>query len=57
LSDPKQDLIRYRMGRAREALTDAAAALREERLNEASNRVYNAMFYAATALLATRDLS
>jgi uncharacterized protein (UPF0332 family) len=57
LSDPKQDLIRYRMGRAREALTDAADALREERLNEASNRVYYAMFYAATALLATRDLS
>jgi uncharacterized protein (UPF0332 family) len=57
LSNPKQDLIRYRMGRAREALTDADAALREERLNEASNRIYYAMFYAATALLATRDLS
>jgi uncharacterized protein (UPF0332 family) len=38
-------------------LTDAAAALHEERLNETSNRVYYAMFYAATALLATRDLS
>jgi len=31
LSNPKRDLIRYRMGRAREALTDADAALREER--------------------------
>lgn len=57
MSDPKQDLIRYRMGRAREALNDADAALREERLNEASNRIYYAMFYAASALLATRDLS
>jgi len=57
LSDAKQDLIRYRMGRAREALADADAALREERFNEASNRIYYATFYAASALLATRDLS
>ena len=57
MSDAKQDLIRYRMGRAREALADADAALREERFNEASNRIYYATFYAASALLATRDLS
>ena len=57
MSNPKQDLIDYRMGRAREALSDAGAALREERFNEASNRIYYATFYAASALLATRDLS
>lgn len=57
MSSPKQDLIDYRMGRAREALNDADAALREERFNEASNRIYYGMFYAASALLATRDLS
>jgi uncharacterized protein (UPF0332 family) len=57
LSNPKQDLIDYRMGRAHEALNDAGAALREERFNEASNRIYYATFYAASALLATRDLS
>lgn len=57
MSNPKQDLIRYRMDRAREALGDAEAALCEERWNEASNRIYYAMFYAATALLATRNLS
>jgi len=34
LSNPKQDLIRYRMGRAREALADADAALREEHWND-----------------------
>ena len=53
MSDPKQELIRYRLGRAREALGDADAALREGRWNEASNRIY----YAATALLATRNFS
>ena len=57
MSDPKQELIRYRLGRAREALGDADAALREGRWNEASNRIYYAMFYAATALLATRNFS
>jgi len=29
LSDPKQDLISYRMRRAREALTDAGVVVRE----------------------------
>ena len=57
MSSPKQDLLRYRMSRAREALNDADAALHEERWNEASNRIYYAMLYATTALLATRDLS
>jgi uncharacterized protein (UPF0332 family) len=42
---------------AREALDDAQFNLDGGRLRVASNRVYYAMFYAAVALLATRDLS
>lgn len=57
MSSPKDELIRYRLQRAREALNDAQSDLEQERLNSASNRIYYAMFYAAIALLATRDLS
>jgi uncharacterized protein (UPF0332 family) len=57
MSSPKHEVIRYRMERAREALNDAQSDLEQERLNSASNRIYYAMFYAAIALLATRDLS
>jgi len=57
VSDAKQQFIRYRLDRAREALDDAGFLLQSGRLTAASNRVYYAMFYAASALLATRDLS
>jgi uncharacterized protein (UPF0332 family) len=57
VSDPKNEFIRYRLGRAREALDDAAFLLDVGRLNVAANRIYYAMFYAASALLAKRDLS
>jgi len=57
VSSPKQELIAYRLKRAQEALDDAESDLEQERLNSAANRVYYATFYAATALLATRDLS
>jgi uncharacterized protein (UPF0332 family) len=57
VSSPKQQFILYRLDRAREALDDAGFLLQSGRLTGASNRVYYAMFYAASALLATRDLS
>jgi uncharacterized protein (UPF0332 family) len=57
LSSPKQEVIRYRLDQAREALDDAQYNLDGGRVRAASNRVYYAMFYAAVALLATRDLS
>jgi uncharacterized protein (UPF0332 family) len=57
VSSPKQELIAYRLQRAREALGDAESDIEQERLNSAANRIYYAMFYAAIALLATRDLS
>ena len=57
MSDSKQQFVLYRIERAREALDDAGFLLQSGRLTGASNRVYYAMFYAASALLATRDLS
>jgi uncharacterized protein (UPF0332 family) len=57
LSSPKEEVIRYRLEQANEALDDARFNLDNGRLRAASNRVYYAMFYAAVALLATRDLS
>jgi uncharacterized protein (UPF0332 family) len=57
VSNPKQEVIRYRLQSAREALDDAEFNLAAGRLRVASNRVYYSMFYAAIALLATRDLS
>ena len=57
MSEPKQELIRYRLQRAREMLEDGELLLREGRFTSASNRIYYAMFYATSALLATKDLS
>jgi uncharacterized protein (UPF0332 family) len=57
VSSPRQELIDYRLQRAREALDDARFNLDAGRLNAASNRLYYAMFYAAIALLVTRNLS
>jgi uncharacterized protein (UPF0332 family) len=57
VSEPKQELIRYRLKRAHEMLEDGELLLREGRLTSATNRIYYAMFYATSALLATRNLS
>ena len=57
MSNPGQEFIQYRLDRAREALDDAAFLLNAGRLNVAANRIYYAMFYAASALLATRNLN
>lgn len=57
MNSVKQEVIRYRLERAREALDDAQSDLAQKRLFSASNRIYYAMFYAAVALLATRNLS
>ena len=57
MSAPQEELIRYRLQRAREALDDAQSDMEQGRLNSASNRIYYAMFYAAVALLTTKNLS
>ena len=57
MSGPKQEFIRYRLARAHEALDDAQFLLNAGRFNATANRIYYAMFYAASALLSTRNLS
>ena len=57
MSEPKQELIRYRLQRAHEMIDDGELLLREGRLTSATNRIYYAMFYATSALLATKNLS
>lgn len=57
MSEAKQNLIHYRLQRAQEMIEDGELLLREGRLTSATNRIYYAMFYATTALLATKDLS
>lgn len=49
-------LARYRLSRARETYGDALKLLKEGSLNSATNRFYYAAFYAARALLATKEL-
>ena len=49
-------LADYRMRRARETFEDAAALADSKRWNSAVNRLYYAAFYAAKALLATREI-
>ncbi len=57
MNQPERDLVAYRLARARETLTDAQLLLDQRRLSAAANRIYYAMFYAATALLVTKGLS
>jgi len=48
MSSPRQELVRYRIQRALEALSDAQSAVEQNRLNSAANRIYYAMFYGAS---------
>jgi uncharacterized protein (UPF0332 family) len=57
LNQPQRDLADYRMARARETIEDARLLLDQGRLPAAANRIYYAMFYAATALLITKGLA
>lgn len=52
-----EDIVRYRLQRARETIDEARLLLDGEHLNGAMNRTYYSMFYAADALLAARNLS
>lgn len=51
------DIIVYRIGCSREALADAEANMLEGRTRTAANRLYYAMYYAATALLIRKGFS
>jgi uncharacterized protein len=57
MSYSKDELVRYRIERAKEAYEDADYLAREERWNAAANRMYYACFYVVSAYLAFRGLT
>jgi len=52
----KQELVNYRLGKAKETLADIDTLLQNEMWNMAVNRLYYSCFYAVTALLANIDV-
>lgn len=54
--EERDELVRYRMERAQEALTEALLLMDQELWRGSVNRLYYAMFYAAVALLATQGI-
>jgi uncharacterized protein (UPF0332 family) len=54
--NPSDALAQHRIARAHAALQEANLLIEQEHFNGALNRVYYAAFYAARALLATRNL-
>jgi uncharacterized protein (UPF0332 family) len=56
MTDTKDDVVRYRLQRAKDTLEDAKILADNQRWNSAINRLYYASFYAVTALLLDADL-
>jgi uncharacterized protein (UPF0332 family) len=54
--EERDELVRYRMQCSREALEEATLLIQQELWRGSMNRLYYSMFYAAVALLATRDV-
>lgn len=52
----KEDLIQYRLFRAKDTLDDALILIEKEKWNSAINRLYYAAYYGAMALLLSEDL-
>ena len=57
MKDELRKLIRYRIERAHEILSDAKILINNNRILSAINRLYYAAFYAVQALLLTKNLS
>lgn len=57
MTTERQDLIAYRLERARQTLEEAEALLQMGHANACVNRLYYACFYAVLALLLTRNVS
>ena len=52
----KQDLIKYRIIRAKDTFEDAQLLIEKNRCNSAINRLYYSAYYAVMALLLKSDL-
>lgn len=57
MNHSKQDLINYRINRAKETYEDALILREREKWNSTINRLYYASFYAISALLLKSDLN
>jgi uncharacterized protein (UPF0332 family) len=57
MSPDEKDLIKYRLNRARDTLTEARINLDNLLLFATANRCYYAAFYAVSALLLTKNKS
>ena len=51
----KAELIQHRLARSKESAEDAKLALENDRLNNAENRIYYAIFYSVSALAIMSD--
>ena len=56
MSVTKEDLIKYRIARAKDTLDDARILAEKEKWNSTINRLYYAAYYAVIALLLRDDL-
>lgn len=56
MSGTKEDLVKYRIARAKDTLEDAHILAENEKWNSAINRLYYAAYYAVIALLMSADL-
>ena len=52
----KEELVKYRLERAKESFEDGEILTSEKRWNSAANRMYYACFYIVSAYLAKREL-
>lgn len=57
MSHSKAELIQYKIRRARQTYDEAVLLLNNNAFNATVNRLYYACFYAASALLLTKDIS
>jgi uncharacterized protein (UPF0332 family) len=56
MTGTKNDLVKYRISRAKDTLEDAQILAEKEKWNSAINRLYYAAYYALMALLLKSDL-
>lgn len=56
MTGSKEDLIKYRIARAKDTLDDAVILADKEKWNSSINRLYYAAYYAVMALLLNHDL-
>jgi uncharacterized protein (UPF0332 family) len=57
MSGSKEDLIKYRLFRAKDTLDDAQILAEKQKWNSTINRLYYASYYAVMALLLDSDLN